>query len=306
MGYEISWLLPLAVFVIMFGVYLMVRRRLSRGEQAALVLWGGWLVVTALVFSHMSGVVHPYYTVALAPAVGALVGLGGVWAWRHRAGWDGRIALSAMIALAAAGSLVLLDRADLGPRWLHWAAALVALAAALGVLLAGAMGWQHTLASAVAAGLVASSAGTTAYAIATVATPHHGSIPSAVRAAGADGMGGAPGGDHANTALAELLARTSTKWSAATTGSQSASSLEIASGTSVMAIGGWSGDPAPTLPQFIDYVHSRQISYYVEGGHGGRGGVGAPGSSSAQQIANWIAHNYTATKVGGATVYHLT
>ena len=58
------------------------------------------------------------------------------------------------------------------------------------------------------------------------------------------------------------------QWSAATNGSQSAAALEIASGTSVMAIGGWSGDPVPTLEQFVDDVHAGKITYYVEAGRG--------------------------------------
>jgi hypothetical protein len=208
-----------------------------------------------------------------------------------------------MIALAAAWSLVLLDRADVGPRWLHWTVALVALAAAMGVLVAGAMGWQHALVAAVAAGIVAGSTGTAAYTVATAATPHHGSIPNAVQGAGApDGPGGpSMGSDENNTELAGLLAGAHTTWSAATSGSQSASSLEIASGTPVMAIGGWSGDPVPTLQQFIDYVHTGRIAYYVAGNRGGPGH-----GASAQQIADWVAQHYPATKVGGTTVYHLT
>jgi 4-amino-4-deoxy-L-arabinose transferase-like glycosyltransferase len=31
--------------------------------------WGGWLVVTGAVFSYMSGIIHPYYTVALAQRI---------------------------------------------------------------------------------------------------------------------------------------------------------------------------------------------------------------------------------------------
>ena len=61
-------------------------------------MWGGWLLVTGVVFSYMGGMVHPYYTVALAPAVAALVGIGAVWAWRRRSSWDGRCAMAAMIA----------------------------------------------------------------------------------------------------------------------------------------------------------------------------------------------------------------
>ena len=57
--------------------------RSSRDEKGALMMWGAWLVVTGVVFSFMGGMVHPYYTVALAPAVAALVGIGAVWAWRR-------------------------------------------------------------------------------------------------------------------------------------------------------------------------------------------------------------------------------
>jgi 4-amino-4-deoxy-L-arabinose transferase-like glycosyltransferase len=38
----------------------------DRPHRAAFVLWGGWLLVTGLIFSFMAGIVHPYYTVALA------------------------------------------------------------------------------------------------------------------------------------------------------------------------------------------------------------------------------------------------
>ena len=71
MGNEISWLLPVALLAIVFGGYAAARGRIGRDEWAAVVSWGGWLVVTGLVFSYMRGTTHPYYTVALAPAVGA-------------------------------------------------------------------------------------------------------------------------------------------------------------------------------------------------------------------------------------------
>ena len=100
--------------------------------------------------------------------------------------------------------------------------------------------------------------------------------------------------------MASLLKKATTRWAAATVGDQSAASIELASGKAVMAIGGWSGsDPAPTLAQFKAYVAAGDISYYVAGGGGGPGG----GNS---EIANWVAANYTATTVGGSTVYDLT
>ena len=85
---------------------------------------------------------------------------------------------------------------------------------------------------------------------------------------GATQLGSWTGDEATNTDLAGVLADTHTEWSAATNGSQSAAALEVSSGTSVMAIGGWSGDPVPTLQSFIDDVHAGKIAYYVEAGRG--------------------------------------
>jgi 4-amino-4-deoxy-L-arabinose transferase-like glycosyltransferase len=305
MSYEISWLIPVALFVVAFGMYLAVRRALSRGELSALLMWGTWLVMTGVVFSFMGGVVHPYYTVALAPAIAALVGIGAVWAWRRRSSWDGRCALAAMIVLAAASSAVLLHRNAFRPAWLSWLIVSLAAVSAVGVL------WPRPPVVALVAGCLAGLAGTTAFSIATAATPHHGTIPTAIRPSAVAGAWMSDEGT--NTELAGLLATTHTRWSAATNGSQSAAALEITSGTSVMAVGGWTGDPVPTLQQFIDDVHAGKISYYVEAGRG----PNSPAvhgevirstlhtASHTREIADWVAAHYAGTIIGGSTVYHL-
>ena len=130
MANEIAWLLLVALFALAFGIYLAARRQLSRGELCALVIWGGWLVVTGVVLSFMSGVVHPYYTVSMAPSIAALIGMSGVWAWSRREGWDARLALGAMLALAAAPSAVLLHRNHFNVAW----TVLVVAVAGVGVL----------------------------------------------------------------------------------------------------------------------------------------------------------------------------
>ena len=63
--------------------------------------------------------------------------------------------------------------------------------------------------------------------------------------------------------------------------------MELAAGTSVMAIGGFSGSDAyPTLDRFQAYVHDGQIRYFVSGrGPGGPGGDRGVG----QQITEWVA-----------------
>ena len=141
-------------------------------------MFAGWLLVSALVFSYMSGMVHPYYTVAMAPAVAGLVGIGTIWAWRERAGWDGRIALAAMIVAHRGLVGVLLHRNVFGPAWLPWTIAAVAVAAAVTVL---GLGAHRTVAAAVIVGVLAAVGGPTAFSIATAATPHQGSIPTALK-----------------------------------------------------------------------------------------------------------------------------
>ena len=173
MGYEVSWLLPAVAIAIVAAVYLAVRRRLSRLEAAGFVTWTVWFVVCTVVFSYMTGMVHPYYTIALAPAAGALIGLAAVLS---------RSAAMAMVVAAAGWAIVLLHRAGLGPTWSPWligAAAVTAVA----LLVAALTRWPRLTPFALAISLFASLTGTAMFSVATAATPHTGSIPNAAHTA---------------------------------------------------------------------------------------------------------------------------
>jgi hypothetical protein len=90
-------------------------------------------------------------------------------------------------------------------------------------------------------------------------------------------------------------------WVAATGGSQSAASIELATGEPVMAIGGFSGQGGNlTLAAFERYVAEGDIHYYVAGGGGGPGGGG-----SSSQITAWVQAHFKAQTIGGETVYDL-
>ncbi|ALE80827.1 hypothetical protein WY02_23245 [Pseudonocardia sp. AL041005-10] len=191
MGREASWLLPAAL--VLTVVLLWRTRRAPRTDplRAATVLWGGWLLVTGLTFSLMAGIVHSYYTVALAPAVAALVGIGGATLWRDRASAAARWWLAAAVAATAVWAYALLPAAWLG--WLRPAVLVVGLGAALALL--GVHRMPRVLAAGVlTAALLAGAGGTTAWALATAATPHTGAIPSSGPEGHASGPGGGRGG----------------------------------------------------------------------------------------------------------------
>ena len=93
-------------------------------------------------------------------------------------------------------------------------------------------------------------------------------------------------------------------WVAATTGSNSASGYQLATGKAVMAIGGFNGtDPTPKLAQFKQYVAEGRIHYYVSGGGFG---PGSSSTSDSTRISSWVTSHFTAKTVDGVTVYDLT
>ena len=204
-GGQISWLLPAAL--ISLAAMAWVSRRAARTDRtrAAALLWGGWVLVTGLVFSYMNGIIHPYYMVALAPGIAALVGIGAraLWQPRPRSGSGalaGRITAAAGVLASAVWAYILLDRTPDWLPWLRWVV-LVAGVAAAGLVLAGPAlarlmrSRRGRLALAVAPlglALVAGLAGPAAYALDTVGTAQTGAIPSAGPASA--GFGGGPGG----------------------------------------------------------------------------------------------------------------
>ncbi|MGA5122889.1 glycosyltransferase family 39 protein [Streptomyces pseudogriseolus] len=197
-GGQISWLLPAAL--ILLGAALVLTRKAGRTDpaRAAFLVWGGSLLTTAVVFSFMAGIFHQYYTVALAPYLAAVTGMGAGLLWRRRRETWAALTLAAAVTATAAWGYVLLHRTPDYLPWLRWLVLVGGLTAALGLVFAGRTGRRVTLAAA-GLGLVASLAGPTAYTLSTVREGHSGSIVTAGPAAAA-GMGGGgrfPGGGQA-------------------------------------------------------------------------------------------------------------
>jgi hypothetical protein len=306
MATEISWLLPTALLALVAGLWLTRRAARTDLRRAALVLFGGSLLVTGAVFSTMQGTIHPYYTVALAPLIGGVLAVTAAVLWEQRATWTARLVAAALVETTVVWDVHLLA----GWQPLVRDAVIVAsVVAVLGLLFREELGRFAVVG--VLAALLAGVGAPAAYALSTAAQPHTGSIPSAGPVASATGGpgGGLGGGSGSSSSsqLTALLQATTTRWAAATSGSMSAAPLQLASGKAVMAIGGFNGgDDAPTLAQFQAWVAAGDIAYYVSGGGGGFGGGGPGGGGSSTAIATWVAAHYTATTVGGATVYALT
>ncbi|MCG2803700.1 MAG: glycosyltransferase family 39 protein [Cellulomonas sp.] len=200
-GGQIAWLIPAALVLGAVAFWLLRRAPRTDAWRAQIVVWGTWLAVTGVVFSFMAGIFHAYYTVALAPAVAALVGIGAaeVWARRDRL-WA--LLVLAVVTLGTAGwSVVVLSWSSDFLPWLRVVVLLAGLAGAAAMLAGHWFGRRLMLAGAGLA-LVAGLVGPTAYTLDTISTGHTGSIVTAgptVQSSsrggmGGGGMGGGPGG----------------------------------------------------------------------------------------------------------------
>jgi 4-amino-4-deoxy-L-arabinose transferase-like glycosyltransferase len=192
-GGQISWLMPAALIVLAVGLIWTLRRSRTDQTRAALLLWGGWLVITGVVFSLGEGIIHEYYSVALTPAIGALVGIGAAFLWKQRAELWSRVVMAGIVVVTARWAIQLLDRSPTWNRWLH---PLIFVAAALGAVLLLLLPLLRTWAVrlGVVAALVAALVGPFTASVATATTPHTGAIPTAAPAVATGGRLGGPGG----------------------------------------------------------------------------------------------------------------
>lgn len=191
MGTQISWLLPAALILLVALVWLTRRRPRTDRVRAGALLWGSWLLVTGVVFSFAAGIIHGYYTVALAPAIAALVGIGVSELWERRAALKARIVLAATVVVSGVWAAVLLSRT---PSWLPALGPIVIVAAVVTAVLTIGGSWlsPRVVTAAVAGGLAATLLAPAAYATATADTTHSGGIVAAGPTGGAM-PGGRPG-----------------------------------------------------------------------------------------------------------------
>ena len=309
-------------------------------RRAAYLLWGGWLVVHAAVFSFMSGIVHSYYAVAMVPAIGALVGAGALELWSAKAR-GGRIGTAAAMTLGATVMGTALLAAVLlwrSPEFMPWLAPVVAAGGLLtGVMLGVPNLPRRAVAVAAAIGLAVVLAGPIAYSVETVNAAHAGGDPQAgpflvndptgpVGPArgfgGPDGGAGAPGSTGGRPSIgggfgqSRLLTpqlidylvanKGDATWLVAVRSANEAAEIQLATGRPVMAMGGFSGtDQALSLTELESDVAGGKLRYILIENASGPFGPSDDGLARSD-IVNWATeHGKVVSEVGGGALYDL-
>jgi len=341
LGGQVAWLLPLAFLGLAVGLW--ARRSAPRTDlrRAAYLMWGLWLLVHAAVFSLMSGIIHSYYVVAMAPAIGALVGGGLTQLWQLRSAaprrpWAGIVLAAGVIGSAAVAWLLLARTPGFAPG-LAIAIAAVAVGTAVILALPAIAAPRLVQVGAIVLAVAVLLAGPAAYALDTIQTAYGGGDPAAgpqvADAGGPGGFGGGfgggrPGGVGASggpgafaagpggagraesgatdSALTDYLVanRGNARWIVAARSAMQAGSIELATGRPVMAMGGFTGsDPAPTLEQLQAYVASGELRFVlVDGGGPGGGFGGGPGGGSSD-VSAWVTSTCTPVAGVSASLY---
>lgn len=139
---QISWLLPLALLVLVVATVVGVSRMRSglpgnATGRAGWFLWGCWLLAVGLVLSYDNGIMHPYYTTEMAPAIAALTGAGVTLLWKHYRSPAGYtwLLLPAAVVLTAAWAWVVVSYDPSWNGWLRYAVAAVAVVAVVALVL---------------------------------------------------------------------------------------------------------------------------------------------------------------------------
>ncbi len=315
LGDQISWFLPLAIFGLAAGLWVYRNKPRTDLSRAGFVLWGLWTLLILVIFSAAKGVLHPYYTVLLAPSISALVGGGSVALWRlsssrRRLAW----LFPAGLAGSAVWSASLLGRTSGYVPGLARSVLIVGVLVALGLILvlARVVSSRVLRSGLVTAAILCLLAGPFAYAVSTISRsvtgPFAAAGPSSIAAASGNGGGNSRPGNGALASVRGLPGpqggsfgpgvvgpnldvdeglvtylvehKGTAEFLVAVQGADAGVPLILATGQPVMAMGGFSGsDPAPTLTELKAMVAAGRLHYVlISGGMGmGPGRGGPPG-----------------------------
>jgi 4-amino-4-deoxy-L-arabinose transferase-like glycosyltransferase len=306
-GGQVSWLLPAAL--ISLGALIWISRRQSRTSRvrAFALLWGGWLLVTGVVFSFMQGIIHPYYMVALAPAIGALVGVGAIALFQSGLSVVGRAVAAAGVLVTGIWAYELLERTPDWLPWLRWTVLLAGVLGAVSVFAVPELLRRTDQARGAAPGpgggrarrapalvyaplvlaLAAGLGGPLAYSLDTANSTHTGSIPSAgpTVAGSFGGGGGAPGGGAGGGFGGRAGGGFGTRTGGGTGGTAGTGGAPTGTGgTTSGGAGGFPGGPGSAGGAAGSRTGA--AGHGATGGRAGTGGVAMGGLSGSTEVSS--------------------
>jgi 4-amino-4-deoxy-L-arabinose transferase-like glycosyltransferase len=246
------------------------------------VLWGGWLLTSLVFFSAISGIFHSYYVIMLAPALGAVVGMGfsQLWDWGRTRSWIG-------ILLVGAATLTIAFQAfaftQYGESMIWIGLSVVTLL--IGVALLFSSTRRHAAYIVILAAMLTAPVYWTTMTIASNAdnnlpTAYQGTQQSGPGSANRVTDGGQPGPNTNSELVTYLEANTQdVEYLVAVPSSQTGATMVLSTGRPVLYMGGFGGqDEVVTAEDLSQMVANRELRYVLYGGD--RGGK--------QDIANWL------------------
>jgi 4-amino-4-deoxy-L-arabinose transferase-like glycosyltransferase len=300
-GGQISWLLPLCLFVL--AVLVVTRSWGDRQRRAGWVLWGGWLLVTTVVFSFAGGIWHPYYTTAMAPAVAAVSAAGLALLWRqHR-----RVGLPVAIVLSAAWAFVLISRDTSWHGWTRWAVLGTAVAAVVGLvavrsrwtlvaalvpLLLTPAVWSYAAAQSTSAGTLPAAGPAGGSGPAPMPMPAPGGPQPRLMLGGGGGDGNTELSDEQRRILDYARANGTEITLAVNAEANSAAPFVIGSDANVIGMGGFGGrDNAPSVEQLGRWLAEGKLKFVLSSA--GTAPAGPARSPVQEERRRWIEQHCT-------------
>lgn len=282
---QMSWLLPFALISVVLALFsAKIQLPVESGVHKALILWGGWLLTCVVFFSMVSGIFHAYYAIMLAPALGAMVGVGfgQLYQWGKNSSW---VLVALITSVVVTLGFQIFSAVQYGG--FTWWMLGCGILLGLGIML-------QSVSRRVAYAIILSAAFVIPayWSVMTVTAGANNNLPTAYEGQmrnGQDGFLASPAQDNAdgrggdrsvNAKLVEFLQANTQgiKYLMAVPSSQQGAQYVIETGRPVLYMGGFGGqDEVVTVDDLQEMVANGELRYFLYGGNRGK-----------HEITNWL------------------
>ena len=279
---EIGWVLPFVLAGIILIAWVVGVKHPLNIQQAALILWAGWLIPEAIYFSYSTGIMHAYYMIMMGAPLAGLFAMTGWAAWQIqlRRKWLGLSLVSLLVAGTITFQAFTLQGKTSAAAWLVGVAAFLLI---LGFLLVGfkqsrewitRVGFSLVLLSL----LVAPGAWSV---LTTFNTSPNGSLPYSGPSQDLHSIG-ASDDTFAPVLLEYLLENTDPEdYLLATVAANTAAPFILATGRAVFTFGGFGGmDQVVDAAGLAEMVSAGDLRFVLN-----------QGLESRQEIRGWLVEN---------------